>query len=197
MKGRVNYGVLGTMFYGLIVIVPVAVVFLFLVKLTEILEQAAATLGLDSAFGAGVALVVATIAALALVMLVSWAVGSVMRRLVSYSTVETSILNHIPGYQIIANIARGFVQGEAGYPAALVDIHGPGIKVLGFVMEEHGNGLATVYVPSVPVPSIGNIYIVERERLTILDARETDVTHCVSQWGIGLQKIVAADSNRA
>ena len=65
MNERINDSTLGTMIDGLIVIVPVAVVFRLSVKLTGILETAAAPLGLESAFGAAIALVIAIIAALA------------------------------------------------------------------------------------------------------------------------------------
>jgi uncharacterized membrane protein len=191
MKERIDYSVLGTVIYGLIVIVPIGVVFLLLVKLTEILEKVAAPLGLESNFGAAIALVIAIFAAALLVLLVGWIVGSIMRRLVSYQKFETTILNQVPGYQIIANIAKGFVEGEVSYPPALVELHGPGVHVIGFVMEEHAYDRVTVYVPSVPVPTVGNIYVVKRERLTILDARGTDVTDCFSQWGIGSGKIVS------
>lgn len=196
MKERINYSMLGTVIYGLIVIVPIGVVFLLLAKLTEILEKIAAPLGLESNFGAAIALVIAIVVAVLFVLLISWVVGTVMRRFVSYQKFETSILNQVPGYQIVANIAKGFVEGEVSYPPALVELHGPGIGVIGFVMEEHANDRFTVYVPSVPVPTMGNIYVVERERLTMLDARGADVTDCISQWGIGSGKIVGASAQQ-
>ena len=192
MKDRINYSVLGTVVYGLIVIVPIGVVFLLLVKLTEILEKIAAPLGLESSFGAAIALIIAIVVAILFVLLVSWVVGTVMRRFVSYQKFETTILNQVPGYQIVASIAKGFVEGEVSYPPALIELHGPGVGVMGFVMEEHANDLFTVYVPSVPVPTVGNIYVVERERLTLLEVGGAELTDCISQWGIGSQKIMAA-----
>jgi uncharacterized membrane protein len=192
MKERISYSALGTVVYGLIVIVPIGVVFLLLVKLTEILEKIAAPLGLESNFGAAIALVIAIVVAILFVLLLSWFVGTVMRRFISYQKFETTFLNQVPGYQIVASIAKGFVKGEASYPPALIEIHGPGTGVMGFVMEEHANDLFTVYIPSVPVPTVGNVYIVKRERLTLLEARGTDITDCISQWGIGSKKIVAA-----
>ena len=196
MKEQINYSALGTVIYGLIVIVPIGVVFLLLVKLTEILERIAAPLGLESNFGAAIALLIAIVAAVLLVLFVGWVVGTVMRRFVSYQKVETTILNQIPGYQIVANLAKGFVEGEVSYPPALVELHGPGVGVIGFVMEEHADGRVTVYVPSVPVPTVGNIYIVERERLTFLEARAAEVADCVSQWGIGSGRIVDASAQQ-
>ena len=191
MKERLNYTAFGTVVYGLFIIVPIGVVFL-LVKLTEILEKVAAPLGLESNFGAAIALLIAILVAVFLVLLVGWIVGSIMRRIVSFEKFEASMLNQIPGYQIVANIAKGFVEGEVSYPPALIELHGPVTGVFGFVMEEHANDLVTVYIPSVPVPTVGNIYVVKSERLTRLEARGSDVADCISQWGIGAKKIVAA-----
>jgi uncharacterized membrane protein len=135
MSKQSNHSALGTVVYGLFIIVPVAVVFLLLVKLTEILQKVAIPLGLESSFGAAIALAIVIVVAILVVLLFGWIVGSVMRNVVSYEKFESTILNEIPGYQIIANIARGFSEGETSYPPALIELHGPGAAVLGFVME--------------------------------------------------------------
>lgn len=197
MKERMNYSALGTVVYGLIVIVPIGIVFLLLVKLTEILEKLAAPLGLETSFGAAIALLIAVVVAVLVVVLIGWIVGALMQRILSYQRFETALLNQIPGYQIVSNIAKGFAAGETRYPAALVELHGPGIGVLGFVMEEHDNDQVTVYVPSVPVPTVGSIYVVKRERLTLLDARAADVADCISQWGVGSKKVVAGSKQQS
>ncbi len=197
MKERLNYSALGTVIYGLIVIVPIGIVFLLLVKLTEILEKLAAPLGLETSLGTAIALLIAVVVAVLVVLLIGWIVGAIMQRLLSYQRFESALLNQIPGYQIVANIAKGFVAGETSYPAVLVQLHGPGIGVLGFIMEEHDNDRVTVYVPSVPVPTVGNIYVVDRDRLTLLDAGGADVADCISQWGIGSGKVVGAPADTA
>jgi len=181
----------GTVIYGLFIIVPLGIVFLLLVKLTEILEKVAAPLGLESAFGTVVALIIAITVALAVVLLFAWIVGSIVRRVISYEKFEGAVLKQIPGYQIIAKIARGFSGGEAAYPRVMIELHGPGVSVFGFVMEEHDNGLLTVFVPSTPVLTVGNLYMVEPERITQLTAGASEVADCISQWGMGSKKIVA------
>ena len=191
MSKTSNHSALGTVVYGLFIVVPVAVVFLLLVKLTEILEKVAIPLGLESSFGAAIALAIVIVVAILVVLLFGWIVGSVMRNVVSYEKFESTILNEIPGYQIIASIARGFSEGETSYPPALIELHGPGAAVLGFVMEEHVGGQVTVYVPSVPVLTVGNIFVVERERVTPLKAGAKDVADCISQWGLGSVKILS------
>lgn len=191
MKNSAGHSTLGTVVYGLFIIVPAAILFLLLVKLTEILEKLAEPLGMESSLGAAIALAIAIVAAIAVIVLFSWIIGSIMRRVVSYEKFESTVLNEIPGYQIVANVARGFSAGEASYIPVLVELHGPGAAVMGFVMEEHADGRATVYVPSAPVLTVGSIFVVDRERITPLQAGAGEVADCISKWGTGSVNILA------
>lgn len=49
----------------------VAIVFLLLVKLTELLQKVAVPLGMESSFGAAIALIIIAAAALAVIVLLS------------------------------------------------------------------------------------------------------------------------------
>ena len=191
MKDTANRSTLGTVVYGLLIIVPVAIIFLLLVKMTEILEKVATPLGLESNFGAAIALVIVAVIAVLFVLIFAWIVGAVTRRVVSFEKFESTILDGIPGYPIIANVVRGFSEGTTSYPPALVELHGPGAAALGFVMEEHANGRVTVYIPSVPVLTVGSLFVVEHERITRLEAGAKEVADCISQWGVGSGNIVA------
>ncbi len=189
-KSSRSISIAGTVAYGFFIIVPLGIVFLLLVKLTEILGKIAAPLGLESAFGAMIALIIAITLALVVVLLFSWIVGSIIRRIVSYDKFEGAILKKIPGYQIIANITKGFTEGKTAYPPVMIEIHGPGIAAFGFVMEEHDNGLLTVFVPSTPVLTLGALYVVDREKVSHLTAGTSEIADCISQWGIGSKQIV-------
>lgn len=194
MSKKPRHSTAATVIYGLFILVPLAVVFLLLVKLTEILEKIAAPLGLESSVGAAIALVLAVIAAVLVVGLLSWIAGSMMRRLVSFQKFESTILDQIPGYQIVANVVKGFSDDGASYPPALIELQGVGVAAFGFVMEEHESGKATVYIPTTPVLTVGAIYVVERDRITLLDAGASEVVDCISQWGMGSKKIISGAS---
>ena len=175
--------------YGLLVLVPAAIIFLLLVKIVEILENMAAPLNLESSTN----VVVAILLGLLLLLLLCFVVGAFVRtRIGSWSLerLEGKILNQIPGYAIISNMLRGFAEKRTAYPAAMVRLYGPGTAVLGFIMEENENGSLTVFVPSAPTLTVGSLHVVDRERVTILEAGFMDVTNCISQWGIGLQNIL-------
>jgi uncharacterized membrane protein len=177
--------------YGVLVLVPMAVIVLLLAKIVEILEEIAKPLNLQSA----TSIIGAIILAVLLVLLLCFIVGACVRtRLGSWSLerFERTILKQIPGYEIISNALKGFAEKKTAYRAALVQLYGPGTGVPGFVMEENNNGSVTVFVPSVPTLTIGNLHVVDRDRVTMLEAGSIDVSNCISQWGIGSQKILGS-----
>jgi len=175
--------------YGVLVLVPLAVIVLLLAKIVEILEEIAEPLNLHTAAG----VIGAIILALLLVLLICFIVGAIVRTKLgswSFERFERTILKQIPGYEIISNALKGFAEKRTAYRAALVQLYGPGTGVLGFVMEENDNGSVTVFVPAVPTLTIGSLHVVDRERVTMLEAGSIDVSNCISQWGIGSPKIL-------
>ncbi len=140
-------------------------------------------------FGAGLAVVSAVV----VLLLVCLLLGAMVRtRLGSWSfeKIERMILQRVPGYELIGNILKGFATDKDAYPAVMVQLHGPGTAVFGLVMEEHGNGALTVFLPSAPALTVGNLCVVDRDRVTFLDASTADVANCISQWGTGAAKVI-------
>jgi len=175
--------------YGVLVLAPLAVIVLLLVKIVEILHAIAEPLHLHSATSTLGALILA----LLLVLIICFIVGAIVRTRIgtwSFERFERTVLYQIPGFKIISTALKGFAEKKTAYRAALVQLYGPGTGVLGFVMEENDNGSLTIFIPSVPTLTMGNLHVVDRERVTMLDANSVDVTNCISQWGIGSNKIV-------
>ena len=173
--------------YGLVVIVPLAVVLLLLAKVVELLQKAAAAMELESALGASVAIVLAIV----LVLLACVAVGAIVRtRLgtLSFKKVEKVLLEHIPGYELLGSVLKGFAKDQSAYPAVMLQLYGPGSAVFGLVMEEQDNGVLVVFVPSAPALTVGSVHVVERDRVTFLDTSPVEVVNCISQWGVGAEK---------
>lgn len=173
--------------YGLVVIVPLAVVLLLLAKVVELLQKAAAAMELESALGASVAIVLAIV----LVLLACVAIGAIVRtRLgtLSFKKVEQVLLQHIPGYELLGNILKGFAKDQSAYPAVMLHLHGPGSAVFGLVMEEQDNGVLVVFVPSAPALTVGSVHVVERDRVTFLETSPVELVNCISQWGVGADK---------
>ncbi len=175
--------------YGLVVIVPLAVLVLLIAKVVEILQTIALSLKLESTVGAGLAIMIA----LLILLLVCLGIGAMVRTKIgtwSFKKLEQAILRRVPGYELLGNILKGFAKERDAYPAVLVNLHGPGSAVFGLVMEENQNGVLTVFLPSAPALTVGSLHIVERDRVTFLDASTVEVANCISQWGIGSQKVL-------
>lgn len=186
MKIQSRFPITANIIYGLLVIIPVAVVFLLVSRLTSFLEKVARPLGFDTLIIA----VLAVVATIVLILLVSFVMGIIIRAFISFEKFEGLLLTRIPGYEIISNVAKGFANKQTAYQAALVQLYGPGTSVYAFIMEEHKNGLVTVFVPSSPALTIGSIHVVKKELLTLLDASASDMTACLSSWGTGSDALI-------
>ena len=186
MQKKTGLPILTNILYGLLVLIPIAVIFLLVSKFTAFLEKIAAPLGLDTFFLTALA-VVATIV---LILLVSFVTGFIVSVLISFEKFENSVLTRIPGYEIVSNVVRGAFNKETAYQSALVQLYGPGTGVFAFIMEEHENGLVTVFVPSSPALTLGVVHIVKKELITLLDASAADMSNCISSWGTGSDKLV-------
>jgi uncharacterized membrane protein len=49
-----------------------------------------------------------------------------------------------------------------------------------------------VFVPSIPTPLVGAVYILDRDRVHLLDVPFTDAVKSISRWGSGSKDMVAA-----
>jgi len=81
--------------------------------------------------------------------------------------------------------------GDAtAWKPALVDLEDA--LVPAFIIEELADGRLTVFVPSVPTPLAGAVYILTPERVHPLDIPFTQAIRSVSRWGSGSKDLVAA-----
>ena len=60
-----------------------------------------------------------------------------------------------------------------------------------FIIEEHDDGRYTIFVPSIPTPFAGAVFIADRARVHPLDVPFTDALRTVSKWGSGSKDLVA------
>ncbi len=61
-----------------------------------------------------------------------------------------------------------------------------------FIIEELDDGRFTVFVPSVPTPLAGAVYILAQERVHLLDIPFTQAISTISRWGSGSKELVAS-----
>jgi uncharacterized membrane protein len=63
---------------------------------------------------------------------------------------------------------------------------------LSFIVEEFEDGRYTVFVPSIPTPFAGAVFVFEKSRVHPVDVPFSDAVRTVSQWGAGTTALVAA-----
>jgi uncharacterized membrane protein len=180
--------------YGLIVLIPVAIIVLLLAKIVEVLEQIARPLGLQSLLGTAVAIALGILLLLALCFVIGALLRS-RRTGISFERIESALLSKVPGYEVFGNVLKGFAADKLSFPPALVNLSGPDAAVFALIMDENEDGTLTVFVPASPALTVGVVHVVKPNLVTRLEASVADVTGCVSQWGIGSRKVLAESAS--
>lgn len=183
---------------GLLVVVPIYLAVLVLLKGMKSVGQLVRpfTQLLPDWFPAEQAL------SLLVVLMICFLIGVVLRtRLgqVARKQVEKGFFEKIPGYSLF----RSLTQQVAGdnrqnvWKPALVEIEDA--LVPAFIIEEFEDGRYTIFVPSIPTPLAGAVYVLDGKRVHPLDVPFTEALKVVSRWGSGARELVAAmerDGNR-
>jgi len=188
-KGSRSVG--GTLVAGILVIAPVYLGILLLLKAIKSLAgllKPLAGLFPDWVPAEGVL-------SLLLVLVFCYLVGLAIRTSPGQAIrqrIERAVFEKIPGYALFRSFTRrlaGESEDEAWKPA-LAEIEDAFVPA--FIIEEHADGRYTVFVPSVPTPFAGAVYVLSRGRVHPLDIAFTQAIKTVSRWGSGCKDLVAA-----
>ncbi len=108
-----------------------------------------------------------------------------------------NVFAHVPGYQPLRGIAKQFADFDSaeGFKPALIEVE-DGCLAPAFLIESHANGWNTVFMPSVPTPMAGSIFIMPGARVHPVEIPVAAMIRCISKWGSGSAGILAAHENR-
>jgi uncharacterized membrane protein len=172
---------------GVLVVLPIYIAVLLLFKAMQ------SVVGLVRPFARLLPawLPVEHVLSLALVLIVCFLIGVAIRTRVGRALrerMETSLFERLPGYALFRSLTQQLAgqSEETVWKPALVEI------VPAFIIEEIGDGRLTVFVPSVPTPLAGAVYVLSPERVHPLDVPFTQAIKAVSRWGSGSRDLVAA-----
>ena len=108
--------------------------------------------------------------------------------------IEKGFFARIPGYALFRSLTQRVAgdtrQNETVWKPALAEIEDA--LVPAFIIEEFEDGRYTVFVPSIPTPFAGAVYILDRKRVHPVDVPFTEAIKTVSRWGSGSKNLVAA-----
>lgn len=110
----------------------------------------------------------------------------------TWERMENALFRKIPGYPIFRGLTQrmaGRTEEEAWRPA-LAEIEEA--LVPAFIIEELEDGRFTVFVPSIPTPFAGSVYILTANRVHPVNVSFTQEVRSVSRWGSGCRDLVAA-----
>ena len=132
---------------------------------------------------------------LLLVVVVCFLIGAVVRTTGGRAVrerLEKSLFERVPGYALFRSLTQRLAgqDEENVWKPALAEIEEA--LVPAFIIEELEDGRLTVFVPSVPTPLAGAVYVLARERVHPLDVPFTQAVRAVSRWGSGSGELVAA-----
>ena len=189
MKGVKKFA-LTTLLGGLVVVMPAVIltmVFLWLFNLIMDLVQPLADL---VSLGTNITGILASIIAISLILSVCFLVGLFVKTRIGkflHEFVEREVFTRIPGYRVLREIIQHFV-GESDLPfssVVLINPFGTGSWMTGFVTDNSGRDYVTVFVPTGPNPTSGNIYHVNRSEVVNVEASVEDGMQTVIGCGVG------------
>jgi uncharacterized membrane protein len=180
-----------TLVAGLLFVLPIYLAILLLAKAMKSLGslvQPVARLLPDSVPGETV---VSFLLVLALCLLVGVALQIRLGQ-AARTRIENALFQKIPGYTMFRSITRQMAgdSQETAWKPALAEIEDA--LVPAFIVEELNDGRLTVFVPSVPTPLAGAIYILTAARVHPVDVPFTQAIKVITRWGSGSGELVAA-----
>jgi len=186
-------GKLSALFRGLLVVIPIYLAVLLMLKamnsLLGLVKPVTALIPVPDWLPAG------QIFSVLLILLFCLVVGLLVGTRLGRATkekVEKQVFCKIPGYTTVRNLTHrmlGESRDETWKPA-LAEVEDA--LVPAFIIEELDDGRFTVFVPSIPTPLAGAVYILSPDRVHPVNVPFTQAIRVVSQWGAGAKDLVAA-----
>ena len=116
-----------------------------------------------------------------------------------FALVERCALKRAPGYSLVKETVKQFI-GEGKSPfgtVALAQIFGNETLVSAFVTDRHADGSYTVFIPTGPNPTSGNIYHLAERFVHPVDVPVEDAMRSIISCGAGSSKLIEAYANKA
>jgi len=180
-----------TLIGGVLVVLPIGVVVLLTAK------TVVAILGLLQPIAERLppAMQARDLTAILILVAICFLAGAVVRTTPgkrAQEALDRNLLERIPGYTLVRGLTGRITGQDEGalFAAALVEIEDA--LVPAFIVEEHADGRYTVFVPSVPTPAAGTVYVLTPERVHLVDVPFTQAVKVITQWGAGAEALVAA-----
>ncbi|MBL7048109.1 MAG: DUF502 domain-containing protein [Nitrospira sp.] len=141
--------------------------------------------------------ILADIMVIGTILLACFLLGAIVRTKFGtflHNTLEERILKIAPGYTLIKETIKQFL-GNNKTPfseVALVQIFGNETMVTAFITDSHTDGSFTVFVPTGPNPTSGNICHVPAKYVHRVNASVEDTMKSILSCGAGSGKLIGS-----
>ena len=184
-----------TMIGGLFILVPLLLLEMMLVEIFELVVALARPIADIFPTAWIEAIDAPEVLAVLLILLASFVLGLARKSHIGRRFgrwMERNTVGRLPLYGVLKGLAARLIaidEGSAFKPAMLVSADGQ--REFSYVIEDHGDGNATIMLPWAPTPLAGSVKIVPMQQVEVLDASLGDVTRVLSHWGVGTQELIA------
>ena len=193
MKSLIKTSFLG----GLTVILPVAILIFVFKWIFGVVARVVQPLTDLILIKSNLREIVADLLAVAIIITVCFIVGVIVKTQIGrfiHTSLENSILKFAPGYSLIKETVMQFL-GRKKTPfssVALVQVFGNETMLTAFITDEHSDGSYTVFVPTGPNPTSGNIYHLESRFVHQVDVPVEDAMRSIISCGAGSAMLIDA-----
>lgn len=181
-----------TAIMGLVVLIPLAILFLVVMEIYSLLDDMAIFAELALPFPGIVNAAILVVLGVLAVFTACFLTGLLMltgpgKKFAEF--VEKGIESKVPLLGLVRKLTLSLAGANSKLRPVEADVHGSGAPMFGFLMETLADGRHIIFVPSSPAITLGNTYIVPPEGVTFLDASVSSVANVLTQWGAGAQEI--------
>ncbi|MCB0607210.1 MAG: DUF502 domain-containing protein [Lewinella sp.] len=179
-----------TVIGGLVVVLPITIFFTLINLGFRLIGRLVAPIGELFSFSDSINSWIVDLVALAVVIVLFFLIGLIVRTNLGnqlFSILERDYLSRLPFYNTLRETVRQFI-GNKKMPfskVVLVEVFGTSTKMTGFVTDELGNDMYTVFVPTAPNPTNGFVFHVHASQIEFLDVKAEEAMRSIIAVGAG------------
>ncbi len=183
-----------TIFTGLVALLPLGLLVIILIWLFQIAQNIVAPI--MNIFGTPTLLT--GLISMGVLVLFVFLFGLLVRTKLGqwfFNSLEKYILNYLPGYTGIKKVLEPFIGNtfkKSFKSVALVQLYGSDTMATAFVTDKHDNGTTTVFVPTGPNPTSGQIFHLKDKYVHFIDIPVSKALNTILAVGKGSQKLLEA-----
>ena len=182
-----------TVIGGLVVILPLAIIVIVAGDAVNSLIVATKPLTEDLPFGPLVNALLALLLVVAGIIAICFSAGFLLSTLWGRAIkawLETKLFERIPMYKTLRGLTQKFAGIEsADFPVVEADLFNSENRVLGVLVDTLPDKRHVVYVPSSPMVTVGQVYILPDARISKTSLSISETIGCLSQMGLEAKKL--------